>query len=898
MRRLLFGTLAFVSALTSWAATRAEYAYGLQASQDGDVATFTFRVTGPVMDSRIILTSTIDNSTIEIPVGAIDAAGEQTINYDMSGLSGDYTWAVDVTTEAIPSSTRTPLDVTRTSSYRGGVVCITDPQSDAFGYTVIGMATGIGFTTYTPGSTEAEGTYLSPSDAYHPTNIRSLYRGCELDGKAVFSDLSDIYSAYHVFDPLNPTAVTGNLLAADGFHRNVSSGIWVSNTDATVTTGGNSTCAAFYKDAKGTHLITLGEDINPANTLVRYTLDANGKISSTYDKRYTNATARATSKDCEVIAIENGFFVSYLSSTTNTAAEPAFFYCDYEDNVKANSSDITRIKGSYSGIAINASRDMLAFVGRGVGLNTSNRLYIFKITWNNNVPSFELVNDIAAPTNPNNTSTLAWASLRFDYADNLWVYYDHLGTCFYGIQNLNPQSHTTPAKTGNTVAGTMLIQSGIRALAYDLSCHIDNENRLYEFTYSLSADAGSVVFKLTDPDTGVIKHEVKVDGTTKGTHTVKLDLNQLEKNKNYEWTVEVEAFATGEYAKISTLKETTVTAVTHGSIIPVTEPNSEWFGYTLTGSGNGFTFYDPALELSSEATTTSFNSVENGTFYNGYAYVANKDASTAGIYKVNISNLGNPEQLSSGTPNTCVAFHGTQLYTFDYTDTYINRYDIGTAAQIETAPTVIKLTGVSWFSGDVDIITTDNGYFASQTCSVVVHYKSCPGFVFCDYDNTVLYNSGDHTDIIPSCSSGIAINAQGDRFAVCRYNDGFIDIYEVTWDTATPTLSKLAEITAPASSWSQLRFDPAGNLHAYHSSKSQACYNVYSIKYPAAVTTTCCPTQIAGGVSGVDIIEIEPAVEETPRYYNLQGVEVNADNLTPGIYIKVCNGHSTKVQVR
>lgn len=440
--------------------------------------------------------------------------------------------------------------------------------------------------------------------------------------------------------------------------------------------------------------------------------------------------------------------------------------------------------------------------------------------------------------------------------------------------------------------------SGLRSLAYDLS--YETKDHLYYFTYSLSADAKSVVFKFTDPDDGSIKHEIQIadEYTYKGKHTVELDLNQLAKGKDYLWTVEVEAYPSGEYAQISTLKETTVTAVTHGSIIPVTEPNSEWFGYTLTGSGNGFTFYDPALELSSEATTTSFNSVENGTFYNGYAYVANKDASTAGIYKVNISNLGNPEQLSSGTPNTCVAFHGTQLYTFDYTDTYINRYDIGTAAQIETAPTVIKLTGVSWFSGDVDIITTDNGYFASQTCSVVVHFKSCPGFVFCDYDNTVLYNSGDHTDIIPSCSSGIAINAQGDRFAVCRYNDGFIDIFEVTWDAATPTLSKLAEITAPASSWSQLRFDPAGNLHAYHSSKSQACYNVYSIKYPAAVTTTCCPTQIAGGVSGVDIIQVGPAVDENPRFFNLQGVEVSADNLTPGIYIRVCNGTSTKVQVK
>ena len=34
------------------------------------------------------------------------------------------------------------------------------------------------------------------------------------------------------------------------------------------------------------------------------------------------------------------------------------------------------------------------------------------------------------------------------------------------------------------------------------------------------------------------------------------------------------------------------------------------------------------------------------------------------------------------------------------------------------------------------------------------------------------------------------------------------------------------------------------------------------------------------------------------EYFNLQGVKVSAENLTPGIYIRRQNGHVTKVYVK
>ncbi len=51
-----------------------------------------------------------------------------------------------------------------------------------------------------------------------------------------------------------------------------------------------------------------------------------------------------------------------------------------------------------------------------------------------------------------------------------------------------------------------------------------------------------------------------------------------------------------------------------------------------------------------------------------------------------------------------------------------------------------------------------------------------------------------------------------------------------------------------------------------------------------------------GDTSGVEAIEV--ADDANAVYYNLQGVEVNADNLTAGVYVKVAGGKASKVLVK
>ncbi|MGN0223494.1 MAG: hypothetical protein ACI4AM_05665, partial [Muribaculaceae bacterium] len=790
MKKLITLVLAMVCAAASWAASRAEFAYALSATQEGNTATFSFKVTGDVTDSRIILTSTSSWGTVEIPVGAVTVSETKSVDYDMSALVGNYTWSVEVSSPAIESSSRfVDIKDGRTTAFRGGVVCITDPESDAYGYTVIASAKGKGFMVFDQTGTKVgEGYQPSVGNTSHAS---SPYRGGQLDGKAIFSDYSDAYSAYYVFDPLNPETTVSNLLAAEGFSRITSSselsgtgytaGIW---NNGTTYSGGNATSAAFYKDADGTHLITFGEDIG--NKLVRYTLDANGMISSAPDKEYTAATALLGSKNCDVITTEYGFFASNLNAVTdgtgNTEAKPAFIFCDYEGNVKFNSSTITNLTSSYSAIAVTKDLDMIAVLGHSAENSGNLRLLFYSVTWTNGVPSFTQVNAFPIPTA---TATVGWASLRFDPAGNLWAYFDHYGYRGYGLQNAAPKA-TTPAKAANTVAGTA-VTCDTRAMAYDLDMQVAGDN--FVFTYYLSADAQNVTFVFTDNESNTKTYDLGVQSAGSNQHTIAI--SDFE-GKDWLWSVAVTAYPSANYAQLAKLVET----ANYGGVIPVTDPNSTFFGYTLValGANGGYKLYTPKFTASSTGnpncfgSTTTTGSPWRGTFFDGNFYVANDDATTSGIYFTVPSELGVATQLFSGTRDeatgnftledgtttvsgrtSCVAFQGsgenTKLYTFDRINNKVVCYAIGEETSIKVAPTIFADASAKLLNKDVDIITTENGFFASQVRSSGNQNTAAPAFIYCNNEGTILYNAGEHSDIIPSCS-GIALNAQGDRLAV------------------------------------------------------------------------------------------------------------------------------------
>lgn len=929
MKKLILMALAMVCAVASWAAKRAEFAYDLRATQTGDIATFTFKVTGDVTDSRIILTSTSSFGSVEIPVGAVTKGETKSVDYDMSTLAGDYTWSVEVTSDPIattgiayPQGTITP----RATAYNGGVVIITDPEQDSFGYYVVGHSKQNGFDYFDPqGNITASKQH---SDAFkNSTSSNNPAHGDQLRGKAVFSNWSDAYSGYYIIDPRNPAAAPVQMLQGDRQESNGTGYTAGAFKNGTTIIGGGAACVAFQGSGENTVMYSFVEDMTGsgfgANKLMKYTIGTSDEITAapTYlGIPVSSTTTAALGGGGDIIVYGDGFFATNKNASSNASTRPAFVYCNNAGEVLFNSSSLSdKLNSCGTGFAITADGSFAVVHDRA-----KKKLLFYDVTWSNNTPSFTYNDEILTP------AADTWSHLRFDPAGNLYAYYDLSGFVIYGFANDAPKT-TTPAKAADTVSGTSDTRN-TRAMAYDLN--MSKAGDYIAFTYYLSADAKNVTFVFTDAE-----HKTKTydfGSRLQGDQQHYIDVSWFE-GKDYLWSVEVTAYPSVSY---TTLARFTYTA-NYAGVIPVTDPNSPFFGYTLValGANGGYKLYkpkpnytpgpnnDPSFIISSTGNPNCFGtnseypgSPWRGTFFNGKFYVANDDAATSGIYFTNPSTLNVATQLFSGTRDvatgnftfggttvsgrtSCVAFQGsgeeTKLYTFDRINNKVVRYDIGEETSIKVAPTIFETASAKLINTDVDIITTEKGFFASQRRSSENQNTSAPAFIYCNNYGDILYNAGEHSDIIPSCTS-IALNAQADRLAVCRFSDTKIDVFSVEWSAeGVPSLTKLSEISTGLGTdkdWSHMRFDAAGNLHVYHKAKG---YYVYSIAYPEAVTTTNYRLMVIhnNGVSGADDLEVAPESDEPARIFNLQGIEMHGE-LTPGVYIRRTSTKAEKFIVR
>lgn len=66
----------------------------------------------------------------------------------------------------------------------------------------------------------------------------------------------------------------------------------------------------------------------------------------------------------------------------------------------------------------------------------------------------------------------------------------------------------------------------------------------------------------------------------------------------------------------------------------------------------------------------------------------------------------------------------------------------------------------------------------------------------------------------------------------------------------------------------------------------------------AAASTWTAYNTVELSLSGVENVGTEADTDAPARYFNLQGIEVNASTLAPGIYIRLQGGRSEKIAVR
>lgn len=469
-------------------------------------------------------------------------------------------------------------------------------------------------------------------------------------------------------------------------------------------------------------------------------------------------------------------------------------------------------------------------------------------------------------------------------------------------------------------------------LAYALTQAPADNGYTLTFKSTADVDEAYVVFTNTEDAADVVKVPVEV---VKGDNSLQVDSEDFEAGKAYSWAVELHGKTnpvSGQYFADNNGKLSV-----RGGVVVITDPEYDSFGYVSVGHGqnNGIDVYTPAGE---KVMTRAFkghamfggsgNTNQSDPFRGhelrgeavfatwgdkGYGAVrfnplaADQEPATlfAGDKQGSGAFMYNGTNLGGGTAGICFVGTGdnTRMYSFseDHAGTAntIVQYNLGTGWQITEAPAEIGYKSLL-ANTNVDLLGYGNGFFAAQVRGKGNNSAGCPGFVYIDAtDHQVQFNSATLAPAeaggLDAVNSGVAISHDGKTFVALDGSNAYV--YDVTWTGDKPAMTYRTKFAA-GSTWSHARFDYAGNLHVYE--RENHGYHAYAIAAEKPVVTVPAKSAyLIQGTSAVENITVDGADTDAPVvYYNLQGIQVDADNLTPGVYVKVQGKTATKVIIR
>ena len=170
-----------------------------------------------------------------------------------------------------------------------------------------------------------------------------------------------------------------------------------------------------------------------------------------------------------------------------------------------------------------------------------------------------------------------------------------------------------------------------------------------------------------------------------------------------------------------------------------------------------------------------------------------------------------------GGSTTCATVVGkgadTQLYVFNEDlGNVISRYDIGTANKIDFAPNAtFAEASAKLLNTNVDLAVTETGIWAAQSRGAGNNNTGAPSFVYSDLEGNMILNGGTLSDIVTSSRSGVVVNRDNNILVLSGYT-GDIQVYDITWDGNTPTLTPKYTFTSGGTMPEQIEFDLAENL--------------------------------------------------------------------------------------
>lgn len=483
-----------------------------------------------------------------------------------------------------------------------------------------------------------------------------------------------------------------------------------------------------------------------------------------------------------------------------------------------------------------------------------------------------------------------------------------------------------------TVAGMAVAPR--KAFAYDIKGEaLENDQYKVTFKATEAAAEGEVVVKDAEGQTVAT---VPVANVVKGENTVTLDLADLAEG-TYTWSVRlISVDNTNERGALAYEAPTAWQGGdnTTGGVVFIRDINEDAFGYVVVGHGRsrGFAVFDQLgqqvgteLYHVGEFNGSNSSSTTRGDALRGYAVFADWSDEYSGYWRIDPLNPTAPmvnmlmvegatqagdgtvtyNGVATGSGSCTVAFQGegenTKMFAYDE-DIYGNnvvRYDLGTGDMITAAPSFVFESKGQFGSQNVDVEGVANGFYVSQGRADNMNDFGVPELMYFDNEGNKMWSSSGNADFAANCNSGFAVSMDGTLAAVARYNSMEIHVYYVTYDEYNePSFTLLYTIDqvpqyVNATPWAQMVFDAGNNLHVFN--RRNGGYKVYVLPGQLASTVAAKAEYAISKSSGVADITVDAAAPV--QFFNLQGIEVSAENMTPGVYVRRQGNSVSKVYI-
>ena len=447
--------------------------------------------------------------------------------------------------------------------------------------------------------------------------------------------------------------------------------------------------------------------------------------------------------------------------------------------------------------------------------------------------------------------------------------------------------------------------------AYDLNYTQTADSYTLNFKVTENADNATVVLK---PRTaGVPEITIPVGAVVTDGNQVTVDKSSLVLDTEYDWVVIVDNKAIPTVQPFFQTANTTARGVAMDL-----NPESDYFGniyFSDPYGTKGIYAYTPTLtQINTEPYfSTEFSKGNTGSPFrmgvhpNGTVFIADWSDANAGLWEYNPADSQTLTNFFQGTPSssgqitnaagegiggssTGVAFAGSgadlKLITFcedvpaGNAGNMVCIYNIGENMTTSNVPDLtLPKASAKLINTNVNVVADEDGMWFSQIRGAGNNNTGVPSFIYVDYNDNILLNSGTmdtpaQQNVNGSWGAGLAVNADKTLLAVADGTPNII-VFDLTWDGATPVLSYKYKINYPSDSRgqhiiNQMAFDPAGNLFAASRFQSYA----FTMPKEAQQVTTPAASKwflLVQAPTAVDNVTTAKVVESV-QYVNTAGL--------------------------